>query len=65
MQAALVPSLTVWTRRRIQGNSKYSGHDTDVTCFHLKRLFCGATFGLFGGVSSLKEAGMMVSLTSF
>lgn len=37
MQAAVVLSLTVWTRPRNHGNSKYSGHDTEVTCFHSKR----------------------------
>lgn len=61
MKAALVLSLTVCTCRRNYGNRKHGGHDTDVTCFHLERLF---TLGLFGGVSSLEKAGMMVNLTS-
>lgn len=59
-----VLSLTVWTRRSNRGNGEHNTQDTDVTCFLSTGLLGGATFGSFGGVSSLGKAGMMVNLTS-
>lgn len=61
---ARVLSLTVWTRSCNRGNGKYNRQDTDATCFHSNGPLGGGTFGLFGGVSSEEEAGMMVNLTS-